>query len=112
MDPLNKPYHSPLKMYLWKTTLKEQIQCYMTVFRQFLPPISCIFIIPLHLLLKEAKQEASQTSLVECFAIQVVTGKRKSHLVLSQETRIRSLLSYGRVLKTDREETILQNLQE
>lgn len=85
----------------------------MTVFRQFLPTISCIFIIPLRLLLKgEAKQEASQTSLVECFAIQVVTGKRKSHLVLSQETSIRSLLSYGRVLKTDREETILQNLQE
>lgn len=50
----------------------------MTYFRQLLPIKYFIFIISLHLLLKGAKQEVSQTISVECFALQVVTGKQKT----------------------------------
>lgn len=51
----------------------------MTDFRQLLPIKYFIFIISLHLLLKGVKQEVSQTTSVERFALQVVTGKQKKH---------------------------------
>lgn len=61
---------------------------------------------------EEAEQETSnQFSRMLCNTGSDWEGK-KHYLALSQEIGIRSLSSYGRVLKTDREEKILQNLQE
>lgn len=61
---------------------------------------------------EEAEQETSnQFSRMLCNTGSDWEGK-KHYLELSQEIGIRSLSSYGRVLKTDREEKILQNLQE
>lgn len=74
------------------------------------------FNIPLHLLLKgrrKARSLTNQFSRMLCNTGSDWEREKKHHLVLSQETGIRSLSGYGRrVLKTDREKTILQNLQE
>lgn len=86
----------------------------MTDFRQPLPTKSCIFIISLYLLLRERSEARSLTN--QFSRMLRITGndweRKKTPFLLSQEIGIKSLSGSGRrVVKTDQEKTILQNLQ-